>query len=149
MNKIILFRHGEHEDDCLTNEGKKQIHELMQKLDIFIGKSQDIKIFTSTFARTKMSAEIIAQGLKVEKITTINIIGEDDIDEDKIYDFIKSEEAQAEIVILATHVQHVRFFPQFFSFVEWATDKEIDEIEPGEAVMIDCLDKKIIELKRS
>jgi len=153
IKKIILVRHGKYDDSTnqdvgLSQVGIEQIHGLLEKLSTFIEKNKTIKIFTSPFIRTTMSAEIIAQGFKVEKITTIYIMGEDDIDEGKIFDFIKSEEAQADIIILVTHAQHVRFFPQFFSFVEWATDREIDKVKPGEAVVIDCLNKKIIELRR-
>lgn len=149
MDKIIIFRHGEHNHDVLNNEGKAQVKSLAEKLKTCIEKNKIVKIFSSNSTRAIMSAEIIKQFYRLDEITKIDIMGEHDYDVEKIYNFIKKEVTGVDIIILATHAQHVRLLPEYFSLEEWRKYQQINKVKPGEAILIDCLDKKIIELRQS
>lgn len=148
MEKIILIRHGDHKNDILTDKGRIEINNLANKLDFLTEKNKIIKIFSSNYTRTIMSAELIKQLYELDDIIKIDVMGENDFEEEKIYDFIKTKANQIEIVILVTHAQHVRFFPGYFSIAEWQKMNQLDKIETGEAVIIDCLKQEISVLKK-
>lgn len=144
---IIVVRHGECYLDSLTKKGKNQICQLAKSLQPFIEPRKAIKIFTSPSNRTIMSAKIIAKHFNVENIVEIDNIGEDDLNQDKPLEFLKSKDAEEDIVILITHKHHVESIPKRFASKLWGKQKHIRDIKHGEAVVIGCLYEEIIHVE--
>jgi len=144
---IILVRHGKHTDGFLNDVGIEQIRQTAKKLAALITEDQTIALFASPFQRTIMSAEIIAKVLGVKDIIPAELISDDNYDEDLIFEFVKSKEIEADIIILVTHGKHVYAFPQYFSCNEWGKTKKVDLIQTGDAVIIDCENKELMHLK--
>lgn len=148
IKKIILIRHGEHRDDELTDNGRQQIRNIISKLTPIIGKCQSIKIFSSFATRAIMTAEFIRQSFNVEDdfITKTDLLGDDNLSEDEIAKFIENE--KAEIIILVTHHNHLISFPEYFFFMMWNKSIEtINNVQFGEAIIINCKKGKIMRIE--
>ena len=106
ITKIILVRHGEAESNIrnvnsgmasrlkysLTAKGKKQIIETIKKIKAELDKSDNIVMFSSPIKRTKETAELIANNLKIE-FQTDDRLGEIEVGywEDKEREALKND----------------------------------------------------------
>lgn len=111
MQKLITVRHGHHQWGELSEEGKKQIADLVPRLKLILGdyNKSTVAVLSSTSLRTKQSGEIIAgefgvtnQPLGVFLYDNYDMFGNVQL-RDWIVEGVKSHEAN--IVIIVTHFE--------------------------------------------
>ncbi len=70
--RIILFRHGENDGDCLTSQGRRNVKNIGKQLKAFSIQ----KIYSSSANRCLQTSEILAKILKIDEIIVKNELKE-------------------------------------------------------------------------
>jgi len=150
MKKLILVRHGEYEENeemNLSQEGRKQIESLAEKLSAVTNGNPPL-ILVSPTTRTIESAEIISKKLDaiVEKYKALYIGNRTGFSK---FLEILHERLDNEIIIAVTHLEFCEGFPKYFGreYLE-GIEFESERVEVGEACVVDIETKTIKIIRR-
>ena len=117
---VILIRHGEYDGNFLTTNGEQAIKRLAAKIkSIIYIESCITKIISSTSPRAFRSANILAQGLDLERnrdhYECLRSEKEEIEDPEGIFELIDKKYADADILIIVTHAPVCQKFPALYA----------------------------------
>ena len=152
MKKLVVVRHGDYGDDGHLNEaGVKQLEGLASKLAAAVGTGK-VLILSSPAIRTKESAEIISLKFNSVPETTewLFVDVRSDMNLPAVLQLVDARRDEMDCVILVTHGPYVRDFPVYFGKQALQVVLEIDTpVNEGEAVFVDCVEKKLVIFRSS
>lgn len=146
MKRLFLVRHGSYgDDDRLSDYGREQIAKLAEKIKPLLNGKKPI-VLASPADRALESGEILAKafGTNAESHEILWTCEGHGFQPDGIIELIKKRADDAEDIILISH-KEIERFPQLFAkiYLDGAPGIYCLGIEKGNAVMINCEEKKI------
>lgn len=142
---LFVVRHGDYDRDRnLSSFGADQIMELSDQLKGFINGGK-VLLLSSPAPRASQSAQIISEKLCVP-VEEHEILWSDNDhceDFDGLLQIVTKRRAEAEIMILVTHLEYAEGFPDYFASKELGLkNNEAPIPSKGEACLIDCVNKR-------
>ncbi len=140
MKSLIVVRHGHYKaDDHLSKRGTEQIRALHARLKERIGNAS-VCILSSTKDRASESAQILADlfGVSFTEHEVLWSEASHPMDSDAAIALIQEHADQADFLILVTHFEYTRWFPEDYGEDVLGANFRGQEIEKGDACHIDC-----------
>ncbi|KKT26439.1 MAG: Protein containing Phosphoglycerate mutase // Nucleotidyltransferase [Parcubacteria group bacterium GW2011_GWA2_43_9b] len=153
MNFLVIVHHGDYDEQHqITKKGRSNILGWVQQLRDLIDGNRAL-LLSSTAKRASQSAQVIAESLGVpfeeHEILWADYMHSEDTK--GLMALIDKRKDEAEIIILVTHLAYVDRFPLRFARDVLAIPVPDAGHAPiplsGEAVAIDCLKKRFLQLR--
>ena len=148
MKKLIIARHGDYNDNSLNHYGRCQIAGLAENLKAHIGEGASILLLHSPVTRARESAEILGVHFGVapeeQKVLVFDYLNIDFVK--GTFELVRARQEDADILILMTHLEHLKFFTPYFvkQGLGVETKQDIWDLGKGCAWVVDC-EKRSIE----
>lgn len=151
MDKLCLVRHGRYNitTGLLNEPGKEEMENLAKKLERFIsGKS--VVILSSKTPRARESADILSKYFQVEYEEHGVLCSGPDKPEDlpEAFKLVQANSERADVLVIVTHMEYALKFPGYFIRQTLNLPSAVQEIEKGEAVIIDCAGGSILYMRK-
>lgn len=156
MKHLVIVRHGDYAvGGRLSEKGKTQINSIALQLANISYLKKSV-ILSSIAPRAMDSAEIIQQKLGISELVKVPFFWSDttapaptyykDRDPSKVMDII-NKYSDYDIVIVVSHLELVNQFPRFFAINSLEKSWILPELQKGQAIYIDILQKTFKILK--
>jgi broad specificity phosphatase PhoE len=153
MRYIIFVRHGiyslrfektsdgkKEKKEMLTEDGRRKIIQLLEKLAPFLDRPSSMKCFSSPEPRAKESADIICKALQIDFEET-KLLWDGSISPKQEQEMLtlieRCDSCSYSVVIMVTHQEWAEHSPKVFFGFEEEEGKRIF-VNPGQAMVLDC-----------
>ena len=153
MHTLAIARHGiyDHKTELLSSHGQDQMRILASLVRHQYANEDRVRLLSSSAIRARDSSRIFAEVLGIEpEFHDILWSGTDSPgpwmgNAAKVVDLVQGAQ-DADVVILMTHLEYTESLPREFGHRVLQTQFLTDEVEKGQAWVIDCIAKTCTRL---
>lgn len=148
LRKLITARHGNYDSNLNLNQrGVNDITRLAEGLRPHL--MGNVKLLSSTAPRAIQSAEVLGKiiGVKPEGHEVLWSDGSHPTDLPGVLKLVRESAELCDTLILMTHLEHGEAFPWYFGREELGVNIQSQEIQKGEAWVLDIETRQLTHVK--
>jgi phosphohistidine phosphatase SixA len=139
MKHLFIIRHGDYNDNGLTDKGREQIEKIADQMKGIIDSDyKSIYLLASPALRTIQSAEIIAKKFGLEKFEKNDLLltrgGVLELEKKLAIDNLISQYDNKDVVAVVAHLETAAQFSFYMARKTIGTDRGLNGPEKGEGI---------------